>query len=66
MARKRSHNEALAIAERYGFHLVRVRKHMVWRNDTGAQVVCPSSSSDWRSLKNFEQQCRRSNALALA
>jgi len=55
----RHFNAARKIAEEHGFHLHRRRKHLVWRNADGVQVVCAASPSDHHALANFRARLRR-------
>ncbi len=65
MAKTKAHKQIASIAAAYGFRLHRHTKHMIFRNNSGQQVVTSSSTSDHkRFLKNFEAQLRRSAAMA--
>ena len=50
---------ATALAKRYGFRLYRKRRHLIWRNDAGAQVTCAATPSCHHALRNFEARLRR-------
>lgn len=50
---------AIAVAHRYGFCLVRHKHHLVFRHPSGVQSVTSLTTSDRRSLKNFEHDLRR-------
>ena len=57
----RRERDAAKVAKKHGFKLYRKTKHMIWRNDAGAQVVCPLTSSDRRMLRHFEAQLKKAN-----
>ena len=60
MAASQNHiRAAIKLAARYGFRLHRHRKHMIWRNRRGAQVVCSATPSDHHALANFEARLKR-------
>jgi hypothetical protein len=42
-----------------GCVLVRYGRHRVWRTPLGANLVLPSSASDWRSEHNSRALARR-------
>lgn len=44
----------VALAQSYDFKLIRQNKHLVFRHESGAQVVTSSSCTDRRALKNVE------------
>jgi predicted RNA binding protein YcfA (HicA-like mRNA interferase family) len=44
----------ISIAKKYGFRLIRRKKHFVFRNDNGIQLVTAASPSDHRAAKNIE------------
>jgi len=50
---------ATKLAAAYGFHLHRKRKHLIWRNADGVQVVCAASPSCRHALANFHARLRR-------
>jgi hypothetical protein len=43
-----------------GFRLHRTGKHLVWRDDSGAQVVTSATASDRRHLANVKRDIRLS------
>jgi predicted RNA binding protein YcfA (HicA-like mRNA interferase family) len=47
------------LAEKYGFVLVRQKKHFVFKHPSGAVFTCGKSSSDHRALKNAERDLRK-------
>lgn len=48
------------LAGKYGFVLVRTKRHAVFRHPTGGTVVCPASPSDSkRGLKQFEKDIKK-------
>lgn len=52
--------EYRALAAEYGFVLVRVKKHMVFKHPTGPVISCPATPSDaWRGLKQFRKDIKR-------
>jgi hypothetical protein len=51
--------EATALAAAHGFRLYRKRRHLIWRNDDGVQVVCAASPSCRHALANFKARLRR-------
>ena len=53
---------ATEVAKKHGFFLYRQRRHMIWRNAAGAQVVCARTPSCHHALRNFECSLRRANA----
>ena len=44
---------------RSGCFLVRQGKHRIWRTPSGANLVLPSTSSDWRAERNCLAMARR-------
>jgi predicted RNA binding protein YcfA (HicA-like mRNA interferase family) len=48
-----------AMAERYGFSLVRQKKHFVFKHPSGAVFVCGKSASDYRAIRNAERDIRK-------
>ena len=64
--------ERRKLAESYGFELVRMRKHLIWRHPSGVQVVSAATASDRRAMQQFRrdlqraarliQQCSKNNA----
>lgn len=44
----------VALAKSYNFKLIRQNKHLIFRHESGAQVVTSASCADWRALKNVE------------
>ena len=42
-----------------GFDLIREKKHRIWRDDVGNQVVTPSSASDFHKIKKLESTILR-------
>ena len=62
MSKRNLHSRARAaieVAQRYGFCLVRHKRHLVFRHPSGAQSVTSLTTSDRRSLVNFEHDLRR-------
>ena len=49
-----------------GFYLHRTGKHLIWRDDVGAQVVTAATASDRRCLLNVERDIRKARALVAA
>jgi hypothetical protein len=52
--RSESTKKIVAIAGKYGFKLIRSKKHLVFRNDSGVQLVTAASPIDHRAFKNIE------------
>lgn len=50
---------ATEIAAAHGFRLYRKRRHLIWRNDNGVQVVCAATPSCHHALANFRARLRR-------
>lgn len=59
MSSRNCQRELEAVATALGFVLHRSSKHLIWRHPSGAQVVCPKSPSDHRTIRNFERDCKR-------
>ena len=49
---KKLQNQLRAMAETHGFSLARTTNHLIWRHQSGAQVVTPKTPSDHRAMKN--------------
>jgi predicted RNA binding protein YcfA (HicA-like mRNA interferase family) len=47
------------LVERYGFVLIRQRKHLVFKHPNGAIFVSSQSSSDRRALLNAERDLKK-------
>ena len=45
----------------YGFVIVRNRKHQIWRDVRGNQVVTPTSPSDFRVVKHVKTLLKKLN-----
>lgn len=42
-----------------GFELLRSSgKHNIWKHPSGAQITSPKTTSDWRSIKNFQAELK--------
>jgi predicted RNA binding protein YcfA (HicA-like mRNA interferase family) len=48
-----------AIAKRWGFHLHRQGKHLIWKHPNGSIVTTPASTSNWHVLPNAEARMRK-------
>jgi len=47
----------------YDYVKVRQKKHMVWRDDNGNQVITGASTSDsYNAIKNLESRLKRNEA----
>lgn len=46
-------------AKRYGFVLHRQNKHLVFKHPSGAILVTSATASDWRAVKNLEQNAKK-------
>ena len=49
----------VALAKSYDFKLIRQNKHLIFRHESGAQVVTSASCADWRALKNVETNIKQ-------
>jgi predicted RNA binding protein YcfA (HicA-like mRNA interferase family) len=52
--------DILRLADRYGYHLTRQKRHLVFTHPSGAVVVCGKSASCHHALCNIDKQFRRS------
>lgn len=59
MNRSESTKKIVAIAGRYGFKLIRSKRHLVFRNQDGVQLVTSASPSDQRAFKNIESNIKK-------
>ena len=50
--------EFIKLARKYGAKLIRSKNHNIFRDAAGRQITGPKTTSDWRSLKNFEAELR--------
>ena len=48
----------IKLARKYGAKLIRSKNHNIFRDAAGRQITGPKTTSDWRSLKNFEAELR--------
>jgi len=48
----------IKLAQKYGAKLVRSKNHNVLRDNLGHQITAPKTTSDFRSLKNFESELK--------
>ena len=55
----RYNKEVIKLASSYGFKLLRSRKHMIFKHESGARLVTGASISDWRALKNIESDIKK-------
>lgn len=51
--------EVIKLASRYGFKLMRSRKHMIFKHESGVRLVTGASISDKRALKNIESNIKK-------
>ena len=51
--------QIVSLASKYGFKLIRSKKHLVFRNDYGIQFVTAASPSDHRAVKNIKALIKR-------
>lgn len=61
MSNSTKYKETILLAKKYGFHLVRINKHYIFKNNQGKMVVRSASPSDKRSLLNFEKDLRKAS-----
>jgi len=54
-----TNKKLIALAKKYGFKLIRQKKHYIFRNDKGLQLVTAKSPSDVRALQNIEATIKR-------
>ena len=48
------------LARKYGYKLIRSKKHLIWQHSiTGAIVTTAKSASDHRAMKNQEKRFMR-------
>lgn len=60
MSQKRWTREIESMVGPQGWYLARARKHLIWRNEAGDQVVCSSSPSDRaRAMHKVKKEFRR-------
>jgi predicted RNA binding protein YcfA (HicA-like mRNA interferase family) len=59
MSNKDSTKKIIALAEQYGFKLIRKKTHLVFRNNKGIQLVTAASASDHRAFKNIKSIIKR-------
>jgi hypothetical protein len=52
-------SERIKIAESFGYALIRMKKHLVFKNSDGHIVVCSKSPSHRGSKKDFISDLRR-------
>lgn len=52
-----------SLAKRYGFSLIRSRKHFVFKHPEGPLLTCSMSASDHRALRNVERDLKRLSRL---
>ena len=55
----RYNKEVIKLASSYGFKLLRSRKHMIFKHESGARLVTGASISDRRALKNIESDIKK-------
>lgn len=55
----RYNKEVMKLASSYGFKLLRSRKHMIFKHESGARLVTGASISDRRALKNIESNIKK-------
>ncbi len=59
MALKDNRRALFELVKQHGFVLHRKNKHYVFKHSSGKTLVCSTSCSDWRSLKNVERDIKR-------
>jgi predicted RNA binding protein YcfA (HicA-like mRNA interferase family) len=59
MALKDNRRDLLKLTKQYGFVLHRKNKHYVFKHSSGKTLVCSTSCTDWRALKNVERDIKR-------
>jgi len=51
--------DKIRMARKYGFELVRDKKHLVFKHPNGGVVIASNTASDPRGTKNFELRLKR-------
>jgi predicted RNA binding protein YcfA (HicA-like mRNA interferase family) len=46
-------------AKKYGFVLHRRNKHLIFKHPSGAILVSSATASDWRAVRNLEQNAKK-------
>lgn len=59
---KRELRDKIRIARKYGFELVRDRKHLIFKHPNGSVVTASNTPSDPRGSKNFELRLKRGSS----
>ena len=59
MSKHDTTKQIVALAQSYNFKLIRQTKHLIFRHESGAQVVTSASCGDWRALKNVESDIKK-------
>jgi hypothetical protein len=59
MALKDNRRALFELVKQHGFVLHRKNKHYVFKHSSGKTLICSTSCTDWRALKNVERDIKR-------
>lgn len=52
-------SRVMKLAKSYGFELLRSKKHLIFKHESGIRLVTGKSISDYRALKNIESNIKK-------
>jgi len=59
MSTKDKSREIIAFVKRYGFKLIRKKKHLIFENQDGLRLVTSRTPGDHRAFQNIETNIKR-------